>query len=272
MPSAPPFRHGGGGVPPEMDLSHLKGDRMPAGVSAAELPARWDWRDRGMVSPVKDQGVCGSCYAFAFLGALESKLLLDGAGAFDFSENHAKECNWEALQRVFFGGQYWGSCDGGNADMMVNLFRQKGTVLEECDPYVPEDVACNSSCPYQITVLGYNEICGNVVPDTNVLKAYIYTYGPVQACMYHGKDDAWYDEFGYYDGSYTLYHPGAEAPDHIVLIVGWDDSLSHAGGTGGWIVKNSWGTDWGKEGFFTIAYGSASIGMYVGFRLRVAGL
>ena len=79
--------------------------------------------------------------------------------------------------------------------------------------------------------------------------------------MYHGKDDAWYDEFNSYDGSYTLYHPGAEAPAHIVLIVGWDDSLSHAGGTGGWIVKNSWGTQWGKEGFFTIAYGSASIGM-----------
>ena len=79
--------------------------------------------------------------------------------------------------------------------------------------------------------------------------------------MYHGKDDAWFDEFTSYDGSYTLYHPGTEAPDHIVLIVGWDDSLSHAGGTGGWIVKNSWGTGWGKEGFFTIAYGSASMGM-----------
>ena len=218
-----------------------------------------------MVTPVQNQGACGSCYAFAFLGALESKLLLDGAGAFDFSENHAKECNWEAVNGYSSGGLPWGSCGGGNAHMMVNLFRQKGTVLEQCDPYIPHDVACSSSCPYQITVLGWNQICGSVVPDTDVLKAYIHTYGPAHASMYVGADDAWYDEFQAYNGSYTLYHPGTADTNHLVLIVGWNDNLSHAGGSGGWIVKNSWGTGWGNGGYFTIAYGSASMGMGSGF-------
>ncbi|GAG07396.1 unnamed protein product, partial [marine sediment metagenome] len=90
-------------------------------------------------------------------------------------------------------------------------------------------------------------------------------YGPVYTSVYAGDGDAWDTEFANYDGSYTLYYPGTEDPNHAVLIVGWDDSLSHAGGTGGWIVKNSWGTGWGDNGYFYIAYGSASIGMYSSF-------
>jgi C1A family cysteine protease len=74
-----------------MDLSHLKGDRMPEGVSAAALLSRWDWREQGVVTSVKNQGACGSCYAFAAIGNIESKMLIDGAGSYDFSENNAKE-------------------------------------------------------------------------------------------------------------------------------------------------------------------------------------
>jgi hypothetical protein len=101
------------------------------------------------------------------------------------------------------------------------------------------------------------------IPDTEVLKSYIYNYGPVFTAM-----NASVPGFSSYDGSYTIYHPGIQVPDHAVLIVGWDDSLTHAGGEGGWIVKNSWGTGWGgpcgygaEAGYFTVAYGSASIGM-----------
>ncbi len=272
MPSPPQFAHASGGMLPPMDLSHLKGDRLPAGVSAADLPSRWDWRDQGIVTPVQNQGSCGSCYAFAVIAALESKLLLDSAGAFNFSENQAKECNWEELND--YDPEWWGSCAGGNAQMVVNLFSQKGTVLEECDPHVAEDVACSDSCPYQKTVLGWNMINGDVLPDTDFLKAYIHAHGPVQTWMYsdRSRETPWSDELGAYTGCRTLYHPGTEDPDHLVLIVGWDDSLEHPGGTGGWIVKNSWGADWGgscgygtEGGYFTIAYGSASIGMLSSF-------
>jgi len=231
-------------------------------LSQGDLPSSWDWRTQGMVTRVKDQGDCDAWYAFAAIANIESKLLIDGADAYDFSENNAKECNW-----------YDASCRGGNYDIIADLFSKKGTVLESCDPYVPKDTLCESACPYQKTLLDWRIISGNPVPDTEVLQAYIHNYGPVYATMYAGYDDDWHEEFSNYDGSYTLYYPGAEEPNHAVLIVGWDDSLTHAGeDMGGWIVKNSWGTDWGgtcgygtEKGYFTIAYGSASIGMYSSF-------
>ena len=85
-----------------------------------------------------------------------------------------------------------------------------------------------------------------------------------------GSNDAWYTEFQQVRRQlHALPPPTSTATNHAVLIVGWDDSLSHAGGTGGWIVKNSWGTNWGgtagygsEKGYFTIAYGSANIGYY----------
>ena len=265
MAASPASLPGTGYIPPSMDLSYLQGDRMPSGLRTADLPTRWDWREANIVTPVRNQGICGACYAFAFVGAFESKLVRDGAGAadaVDLSENHAKECNWEALDP---SGEPLGSCIGGFPLMIANLFSRQGAVQESCDSYVPADVACNSSCPPQKTVLGWTQIAGNVVPAPNVLKAYIQAYGPVHAALYAGYGDAWDSEFSSYNGSYTLYHPGAAEPNHIVLIVGWDDNLVHAGGRGGWIVKNSWGTGWGNAGYFTIAYGSASIGMDAGF-------
>ena len=105
----PPDRTGF--MPPPVDLSHLKGDKMPSGVNAAALlPSRWDWRDQAAVTSVKNQGACGSCYAFAAIGNFESKMLIDGAGSYDFSENNAKECNWqERNDHEYPPGASWGS-------------------------------------------------------------------------------------------------------------------------------------------------------------------
>jgi len=240
-----------------MDLSHLTGQGISqAGFSAQALPAAWDWRQTGWLTPVKDQSTCGACYAFASLGNLETLLKHDGVGEYDLSENNAKECNWRELNDFQNPpGTFWGSCDGGNAFMMANLFSQKGAVLEADDPYVAGDVSCTSAVNYPYTLLDWRIISGGTVADTNVLKQYIYDNGPVVTSLYSS-----FPGFSSYDGATTLYYAGTEAPDHAVLIVGWDDTLPHAGGTGGWIVKNSWGTGWGDNGYFTIAYGSASIG------------
>ena len=258
-----------GFIPPLIDLSHLTGERMPEIFGLQQPPSSFDWRTQGKVTSVKDQGNCGSCYAFASIGNFESKTLIDvplptPTPQPDFSENNAKECNWrEVNDYVDPWGYSWGGCSGGNYYMLASLFSQTGVVLETCDGYVDDDTgACNSSCAYQKSLLDWRVISGDAVPNTDVLKTYIQTYGPVYTSLYAGYYDAWAAEFANYNGTYTLYYPGTEDPNHAVLIVGWDDSLTHAGGTGGWIVKNSWGTGWGDSGYFYIAYGSASIGKY----------
>ncbi len=262
-----PLPPGTGFIRPPMDLSHLTGQKMPGSTVMGALPDEFDWRDRGgqtYVTPVENQNPCGSCYAFGFLGSFESRLLIDGAGTFDFSQNHAKECNWRELNDFQYPnpGDYWGSCDGGNAFMLASLFSQTGTVLETCDPHVPSDVGCKGTCPYQKTLLDWRLINGGSVPDPQVLKQYLYDHGPIITSM---DANAGQGFDGSYDGSHTFnYNTPGDAINHCVLIVGWSDNLPPVpGGTGpadGWIVRNSWGTNWGDGGYFYITYGAANIG------------
>jgi len=272
--------HGTGFIPPTMDLSYITGQRMPDGslVGASPPvgvpPASFDWRTlpngTSKVTSVKDQLACGACYAFAGIGNVESKVLIDTnttPPGPDYSENNAKECNWREINNWVDGfGNPWGSCDGGNYYILASLFSQKGIVDETNDPYVPANTTCNSSCPYNKTLLDWRIISGNVVPNTTVLQNYTMTYGPVYTTLFvdpsHGFN-------GSYTGSYTFNYTAYDSPNHAVLIVGWSDTLPPDQVTGlpgkGWIVKNSWGPTWGAGGYFYIAYGAADIGKYSSF-------
>jgi C1A family cysteine protease len=226
------------------------------------LPARFDWREQGKVTPVKDQSSCGACYAFASIGDFESKVLISGGDAFDFSENNVKEC--EFYHRRCSGGTYW---------FVANYLAAKGTVLESCDPYQASITGCKTYCPYLKTLLDWRSISEAWVASTNVLKACVAAYGPVFVGLYAGNGDAWQSEFNHYDGSYVLnYGGGAKAANHAGLVIGWDDNLIWPGGQGAWIVKNSWGTGWGgtcgygdEGGYYYIAYGSNLFGQAASF-------
>jgi len=153
---------------------------------------------------VKNQGGCGACYAFAGIGNVESKVLIDTNTTTpgpDYSENNAKSCTWRAINNwTDPWGYLWGNCNGGNYYILASLFSQKGIVDETNDPYVPANTTCNSSCPYNKTLLDWRVISGNAVPNTIALKTYIQTYGPVYTTLYvdpaHGFD-------GSYNGAFT---------------------------------------------------------------------
>ena len=249
-----------------MGLMLHEREREPFAVklprTLAPLPARFDWREQGKVTPVKDQGTCGACYAFSSLADFESKILISGGDAFDFSENNVKEC--EFYHRRCNGGTYW---------FVANYLSTNGTALESCDPFQPYTTGCKSTCPYTKTLLDWRSLSEGWIASTDAIKSCVYTYGPVFVGLYAGSGDAWQHEFSYYDGSYVLhYDGGAHLANHAGLIVGWDDDLPWPGGQGAWIVKNSWGTDWGgtcgygtEGGYYYIAYGTALIGQAASF-------
>jgi len=268
--------HGTGFIAPTMDLSHITGQRMPDGSLVGESPVAappvsFDWRTQGKVTSVKDQGSCGSCYAFASIGNVESKILIDTnttniTNPVNFSENNAKSCSWRAINNwTDFWGWRWGDCCGGDYRILASLFSQKGIVRETHDPYVPANTSCNSSCPYNKTLLDWRIISSNVTPNTTALKNYIMTYGPVYTSVFVDSGQGFNAT---YDGSYTFNYTSS-GTNHAVLIVGWSNNLTPDQQTGlpgdGWIVKNSWGAGWGDNGYFYIHYGAANIGMWSSF-------
>ena len=250
--SNPPSEHFGL-LPQPVDISHLKAAKTRRDDVYA--PSAWDWRFHNGVTPVKYQSTCGSCWAFASIADFESTVLLNNEDPiritsqdvsspfriYDFSEENLKECN------------YWGNgCGGGNAWVSTNYFTRQGVVEENCDPYHAYDTGvCKDTCTMIKQLTGWR-----ILPeDITTIKNLVYTYGPCYSTMF-----ASFPGFSTYDGSYVLYYTGTETINHAVLIVGWDDSMVHAGGAGAWICKNSWGTGWGDNGYFYIAYDSARIG------------
>jgi len=262
--------HGTGALAPTTGVVHiseqaLSGGSLAGGPPVGQPPAAFDWRaPANKVTSVKNQGICGACYAFAAIGNVESRVLIDTAATAtpgpDYSENNAKECNWRAMDPIW--NVTWGSCAGGDYKILASLFSQKGIVLESDDPYNITDCACNSTCPYNKTLLDWRIISTWSAPTVDVMKSYIWTEGPIYTHLYVGdsNDVPWQTEFANYNGAYNLVYTGPYDPNHAVLIVGWDDTLPYVGGTGCWIVKNSWANTWGAAGYFTIAYGSARIG------------
>lgn len=205
----------------------------------AETPASLDWRAaNGMnyVSPVKNQGSCGSCWAFATAAALESQILLglDTPGA---TANVAEQ----AL--VSCSGA--GSCSGGTISGASNYIRDVGLPVETCFPYAASDVDCGNaclSCQTETSSVYAWRYTTYQTPTVEAVKSALATYGPLVATM------TVYSDFYYYRSGVYSYTSGTLQGGHAVLIVGYDDPGQY------FIVKNSWGTNWGEQGYFRIAY------------------
>ena len=226
-----------GALPPPLDMSFL---RPAARLDSIVLPSVWNWIAEGGVSAVKNQMNFGACWAFTAIADIESKIMINEATEYDYSELNVVSCNSEM-----------GGYTGGNTILAASYLSALGTVLESCEPYpgsLPSHPCINPGCAFNKTVTEWRMIPS----DVTAIKEAIYTYGPVQAIVH--MDETWSS----YDGTYCLYGPNGST-NHNIQIVGWDDVT--CGGT--WIIKNSYGPIWGGGGYGYVLYDHNSIESYV---------
>jgi C1A family cysteine protease len=248
----------GGFIPPAVYLQHLHAS--PERILAMpQAPAAWDWRASGDVTPVRNQNPYGTCWAFGTIGCLESVLHIQNGLTRDYSEHNVVSC---AKNRFY--EDYGYDCDtGGNAWIAANFLSQLGSINESIDTYPGycPGITCYDPAPYiQLNLKEFRALTGDppiTSLDEEAIKNAMIAHGPVITSMF----SSWTEFHNYYSDT-CLTYTGTGDPDHCVLLVGWNDTL--CGGEGAWIVKNSWGTSWGDNGYFYIRYGDANIGSYSG--------
>lgn len=222
------------------EVERALGQEPPAPFPARrDLPAYFDWRDLGGMTPVRNQGPCGSCWDFAGIGALESVIQIHGGVELDLSEQQILSCATPGY-----------GCYGGCTAWVWSWIRDHGAVAEACMPYQADhNVPCTQEpCARIASAKRWIDIPN----DVDQIKAAIHEYGPVSTAFYV------YGDFYYYDGGCYEHADEVTWTNHAVVIAGWDDAA--CGGAGAWLVKNSWGDGWGEDGYFWIKYGNSNIG------------
>ncbi|WP_455645574.1 C1 family peptidase [Methanosphaera sp.] len=218
-------------------------------TDTSTLPSSYDSSLLGYVTPIKDQGNDGNCWAFAALATLESNILKAINESYDFAENHVKN-----LMSIFSqSGWCIAPNNGGVSEMTFGYFvNWLGPVLESDDTYKSNGISPSLSSLLHITNI-YGIPSRNNATDNDLVKAAIMKYGSVFTSIYVTSS------------SPNLYYSGSFATNHAVSIVGWDDNYSRTNfattpaGDGAFIIKNSWGTKSGYDGYYYVSYYDTSI-------------
>lgn len=224
-------------IPSPHDISYFKD--LPL-VKLENLPASYDLRTKGKLTSIKNQGYCGSCWAFATYGSLES--FLRPSETWDFSEQNL----------IDHHGFDWEPCEGGNKYMATAyLARWSGPIKEEDDPYIYSTLDGLTVRKHVQDVI-YIPLRSDSL-DNDLIKQAVMAYGAVYTSMYYSGRC--------YNATYkTYYNPKWEEGTHAVAIVGWNDNFDKnkfntiPPGNGAFIVRNSWGKNWGENGYFYVSY------------------
>ena len=215
----------------------------------SKLPKEFDWRDNNgnWVTPVRDQerGKCGSCWAFATVAQLESLILISESTPgvnLDLSEQFLLSCDMSN-----------NACAGGNLYNAYNFIRDTGTPDEGCFLYSATNGSCESRCSDWASrvrrIDGWSRFTGTI----DKIKEAVYKNGPL-SCGFIVYEDFYSYDSGCYE---HVKRTGPYLGMHAVCIVGWTAD-------GCWIVKNSFGADWGDVGYFKIKFGNCNIGLSAG--------
>jgi len=207
-------------------------------ADVAALPASVDWRTHNppVVTPVKDQGSCGSCWAHAATEEIESFLALKTGKLVELSRQNILECSPNPNE---CGGT--GGCEGATAEIGMGYVQAKGVATEAAYPYTAQDGTCNENIPKTATISGFVALPTN---NYTALLTAIATAGPVAISV---DASAWsFYSSGVFDGcSFS-----SVDIDHAVQLVGYGHDASV--NMDYWIVRNSWSAGWGESGYIRL--------------------
>ena len=211
------------------------------------LPAAFDWRDRVTLPGVRNQGTCGSCWAFATVGTMEVAMVVQGEPIVDLSEQYLISCNQNG----------W-SCNGGwrahdyHAWKLGESQTQAGAVLESDFPYSGTNGTCTTAYNHPYKISDWQYVRGLTIPPADEIKQAIYTYGAVTASICMGPE-----LLAYRGGVFSTDESsvcGSYLTNHAIVLVGWNDAEDT------WIMRNSWGSWWGEGGYIRIKRNVSNIG------------
>jgi C1A family cysteine protease len=219
----------------------------PSAITGSSAPpASFDWRNvngHSYVTTIRNQGSCGSCWAFASTAAMESKALIS---------MNTPDVDLNLAEQTLVSCSGAGSCNGGQVNRVSDYLQKTGEGAETTFPYLGKDAACSSAqAGWQTNAFKisnwqyvYNKYSGTGGKLTiAMIKNALYNSGPLPVT--HNVHS---DFFAYKSGVYSVTKGATMQGRHAVTLVGWDDA------TQALIAKNSWGTGWGDNGYFRVGY------------------
>lgn len=219
------------------------------------LPEYFDWRNvyPQCFYPPINQGDCGSCYSFSASFSLESRMCIKGRGLY----------NYRLSQQDIV------SCDNNNkkcfGDTIVNTYQfleNYGTCSSSCKPYVSGNLTvppCTYSCTNVFEpFIRYRALKNSFWASDSIedIKQNLYAYGPLSTFMQTFEDMSLFKSTGVYEHQF-----GQQTDYHAIVIIGWGkDKIRNREY---WILRNSWGSDWGDNGYFKVYFNDMNINSYV---------
>lgn len=228
---------------------HPEEKRFAAANVCSPTASAFSWRDfAGRVTSVRDQGHCGACWAFASDGAFESSYVDKQSTQVTASPQDLLDCARTGYD-----------CRGGN--WVFGYIETSGTAADADYPYTGVKGACRANVQrnYKAALWDYVVPNNARMPTVSEIKSVLCKRGPIGAAVTITDAFRSYNKEDHYDFSQPFDEHSDLDPNHVVVIVGWDDSKGNDP-KGAWLVKNSWGTNWGIDGFMWIKYNSNNIG------------